>query len=152
MREPFNPPDVDWPLIEDQDFEEDYEFSLVAECPWNRTPSTLYLFGPITFSWQAVLHSCRLYQTAGTDQRLTYSPHLLPWVYREDAPDAISLICNSGLGSFIHHCPDLRIPGHRPVYLQRHSGTGWNWHWIKATVFFGQLPSVVVSPDCPGWS
>lgn len=51
MREPFTPPEVDWPLIEDQDFEEDYEFSLVAECPEPYTIN-LVLFGPITFSWQ----------------------------------------------------------------------------------------------------
>lgn len=51
FKTPFDASEVEWPLIEDQDFEEEFEFNLPSQCPEPYTIN-LQLFPPVTFSWQ----------------------------------------------------------------------------------------------------
>lgn len=51
FQEPFDAPEVEWPLIEDQDFEEEFDFTLAASCPEPYTIE-LALFPPVQFNWQ----------------------------------------------------------------------------------------------------
>ena len=51
FQEPFDAPEVDWPLIEDQDYEEEFTFTLAASCPDPYTIE-LSLFPPVQFNWQ----------------------------------------------------------------------------------------------------
>src|SRR5690606_37441576 len=51
FQEPFDVPDVEWPLIEDQDYEEEFDFTLAASCPEPYTIE-LALFPPVQFNWQ----------------------------------------------------------------------------------------------------
>lgn len=51
FQEPFDAPEVEWPLIEDQDYEEEFDFTLAASCPEPYTIE-LALFPPVQFNWQ----------------------------------------------------------------------------------------------------
>ncbi|MEB3736220.1 virulence factor TspB C-terminal domain-related protein [Halopseudomonas pachastrellae] len=51
FQEPFDAPEVDWPVIEDQEFEEEFQFSLAAQCPQPYTIQ-LDLFPAVQFDWQ----------------------------------------------------------------------------------------------------
>ncbi|SFQ86374.1 hypothetical protein SAMN05216578_10989 [Halopseudomonas formosensis] len=51
FQEPFDAPEVEWPLIEDQDYEEEFDFTLAASCPEPYTIE-LGLFPPVQFNWQ----------------------------------------------------------------------------------------------------
>lgn len=51
FQEPFDAPEVEWPLIEDQDFGEEFDFTLAASCPEPYTIE-LALFPPVQFNWQ----------------------------------------------------------------------------------------------------
>lgn len=51
FQEPFDAPEVEWPLIEDQDFEEEFNYTIAATCPEPYTIE-LSLFPPVQFNWQ----------------------------------------------------------------------------------------------------
>lgn len=51
FQEPFDAPEVEWPLIEDQDYEEEFNYTLAASCPEPYTIE-LALFPPVQFNWQ----------------------------------------------------------------------------------------------------